>query len=83
VKTNYVSILHGKISEVFESQNVENSHFDVTFVVDERELYAHKFILVSVSDPFNAMLSDRWARSKDKSIKIENHSFEEFYQFLC
>uniref|UniRef100_A0AC35FXB7 BTB domain-containing protein n=1 Tax=Panagrolaimus sp. PS1159 TaxID=55785 RepID=A0AC35FXB7_9BILA len=66
----------------FKSQNAETSNFDVTFEIGGKKLFAHRFILMPVSEYLNAMLSDRWS-NKNEMIKIESFTYDNFYQFLC
>uniref|UniRef100_A0A914Q825 BTB domain-containing protein n=1 Tax=Panagrolaimus davidi TaxID=227884 RepID=A0A914Q825_9BILA len=66
----------------FKSQNVETGNFDVTFEIEGKKLFAHRFILMPVSEYLNAMLSDRWSNKND-IIKIESFTYDNFYQFLC
>uniref|UniRef100_A0A914QC93 BTB domain-containing protein n=1 Tax=Panagrolaimus davidi TaxID=227884 RepID=A0A914QC93_9BILA len=66
----------------FKSQDLEIGNFDVTFEIEGKKLFAHRFILIPVSEYMNAMLSDRWS-NKDEIIKIESYSYDNFYQFLC
>uniref|UniRef100_A0AC34FY11 BTB domain-containing protein n=1 Tax=Panagrolaimus sp. ES5 TaxID=591445 RepID=A0AC34FY11_9BILA len=67
--------------EVFKQQNLEAGRFDVTFEIEGKQLHAHKFILTSVSGPFDAWLTDRWT-AKDAVIKVEDYSYDCFYQFV-
>uniref|UniRef100_A0A914QS09 BTB domain-containing protein n=1 Tax=Panagrolaimus davidi TaxID=227884 RepID=A0A914QS09_9BILA len=66
---------------IFKSQDHENGHFDVTFEIDGKKLFANKFMLTSVSETLKAMLSDRWTK-KDEAVKIEDYSYDNFYEFL-
>uniref|UniRef100_A0AC34G309 BTB domain-containing protein n=1 Tax=Panagrolaimus sp. ES5 TaxID=591445 RepID=A0AC34G309_9BILA len=66
---------------IFQSQDLKNSHFDVKFLIDGKELYAHKFVITSVSKTMDAWLCDRWS-SKDEDIIIETYSYHNFYQFI-
>uniref|UniRef100_A0A914QPI9 BTB domain-containing protein n=1 Tax=Panagrolaimus davidi TaxID=227884 RepID=A0A914QPI9_9BILA len=66
----------------FKSQNAETGNFDVTFEIEGKKLFAHRFILMPVSEYLNAMLSDRWS-NKDDIITIESFTYDNFYQFLC
>uniref|UniRef100_A0A914Q2H7 BTB domain-containing protein n=1 Tax=Panagrolaimus davidi TaxID=227884 RepID=A0A914Q2H7_9BILA len=67
--------------EIFKSQDPDNGHFDITFEIEGKKLYANKFILTPCSETLKAMLSDRWS-NKDESVKIEAYSYDNFYQFL-
>uniref|UniRef100_A0AC34FNN5 BTB domain-containing protein n=1 Tax=Panagrolaimus sp. ES5 TaxID=591445 RepID=A0AC34FNN5_9BILA len=67
--------------KVFKSQDLETGRFDVTFELDGKKLYAHQFILTSVSETMDAWLSTRWT-TKDEVIKISDYSFNDFYEFL-
>uniref|UniRef100_A0A914PWT4 BTB domain-containing protein n=1 Tax=Panagrolaimus davidi TaxID=227884 RepID=A0A914PWT4_9BILA len=66
---------------IFKSQDHENGHFDVTFEINGKKLFANKFILTPVSETLKAMLSDRWS-NKDEAVKIEDYSYDNFYEFL-
>uniref|UniRef100_A0AC35G9J1 BTB domain-containing protein n=1 Tax=Panagrolaimus sp. PS1159 TaxID=55785 RepID=A0AC35G9J1_9BILA len=68
--------------KIFKSQDQENGHFDVTFEIDGKKLFANKFMLTSVSETLKAMVSDRWS-IKDEAVKIEDYSYDNFYEFLC
>uniref|UniRef100_A0A914PQ69 BTB domain-containing protein n=1 Tax=Panagrolaimus davidi TaxID=227884 RepID=A0A914PQ69_9BILA len=68
----------------FKSQNQENAQFDVAFRIGSKKIYAHKFFLVSASETFKVMFSDRWKNNvNDIEIEIKNYEYDEFYQFLC
>uniref|UniRef100_A0A914P198 BTB domain-containing protein n=1 Tax=Panagrolaimus davidi TaxID=227884 RepID=A0A914P198_9BILA len=67
--------------KTFELQDPANDHFDVTFEIEGRKLYANKFILTSLSETMASMLSDRWTK-KDQVITIEAYTYDEFYQFI-
>uniref|UniRef100_A0AC34G124 BTB domain-containing protein n=1 Tax=Panagrolaimus sp. ES5 TaxID=591445 RepID=A0AC34G124_9BILA len=78
---NCIYKMQAKRFKVFESQDVEAGHFDVTFELEGRKLHAHKMFLTSVSEPLDAWLSTRWTK-KDEVIKISDYSFNDFYEFL-
>uniref|UniRef100_A0A914PNE9 BTB domain-containing protein n=1 Tax=Panagrolaimus davidi TaxID=227884 RepID=A0A914PNE9_9BILA len=67
--------------KTFKLQDPANEHFDVTFEIEGRKLYANKFILTSVSETMASMLSDRWIK-KDEVVTIEAYSYDNFYQFI-
>uniref|UniRef100_A0A914PTK1 BTB domain-containing protein n=1 Tax=Panagrolaimus davidi TaxID=227884 RepID=A0A914PTK1_9BILA len=67
--------------EIFESQDPENEHFDVTFEIEGKTLLANKLLLTSASEYMNSFLSDRWTK-KDEPVKIEDYSYDNFYEFL-
>uniref|UniRef100_A0A914Q601 BTB domain-containing protein n=1 Tax=Panagrolaimus davidi TaxID=227884 RepID=A0A914Q601_9BILA len=66
--------------EMFKSQNQENGFFDVTFEVEGKLIYAHKFMLASVSEVLERMVSNTWNNAE--TIKIEAYSFNDFFEFL-
>uniref|UniRef100_A0A914PL88 BTB domain-containing protein n=1 Tax=Panagrolaimus davidi TaxID=227884 RepID=A0A914PL88_9BILA len=66
----------------FKSQNQENAQFDVAFRIGSKKIYAHKFFLVSASETFKVMFSDRW-KNNVNDIEIKNYEYDDFYQFLC
>uniref|UniRef100_A0AC35FWJ3 BTB domain-containing protein n=1 Tax=Panagrolaimus sp. PS1159 TaxID=55785 RepID=A0AC35FWJ3_9BILA len=82
LRDSYIYKMLQQRFEVFKSQDPENGHFDVTFVIEGKKLYANKFILTSCSETLKAMISDRWS-NKDEDAKIEAYSYDNFYQFLC
>uniref|UniRef100_A0A914QV17 BTB domain-containing protein n=1 Tax=Panagrolaimus davidi TaxID=227884 RepID=A0A914QV17_9BILA len=65
---------------IFSLQNVESGHFDVTFLFNEKELYAHSFVLWTASEIFETMLFGVWA--KNEPIPITSHSYDDFKEFL-
>uniref|UniRef100_A0A914P983 BTB domain-containing protein n=1 Tax=Panagrolaimus davidi TaxID=227884 RepID=A0A914P983_9BILA len=67
--------------KTFILQDPANEHFDVTFEIEGRKLYANKLILISASETMASMLSDRW-KKKDEVVKIETYSYDNFYEFL-
>uniref|UniRef100_A0A914PZA1 BTB domain-containing protein n=1 Tax=Panagrolaimus davidi TaxID=227884 RepID=A0A914PZA1_9BILA len=66
--------------EIFKSQDQENGYFDLKFEVEGKPIYAHKFMLASVSDVFKRMISDIW--NKKETIEITTNSYNDFYEFL-
>uniref|UniRef100_A0A914P9P5 BTB domain-containing protein n=1 Tax=Panagrolaimus davidi TaxID=227884 RepID=A0A914P9P5_9BILA len=66
--------------QMFKSQNMEESFFDVTFDIEGKLIHAHKFMLASVSEVLKRMVSDTW--NTGETIKIETYSFNDFYEFL-
>uniref|UniRef100_A0A914Q378 BTB domain-containing protein n=1 Tax=Panagrolaimus davidi TaxID=227884 RepID=A0A914Q378_9BILA len=66
--------------QMFKSQNMEESFFDVTFDIEGKQIRAHKFMLASVSEVLKRMVSDMW--NTRETIKIETYSFKDFYEFL-
>uniref|UniRef100_A0A914QI67 BTB domain-containing protein n=1 Tax=Panagrolaimus davidi TaxID=227884 RepID=A0A914QI67_9BILA len=66
--------------EIFKSQDQENGYFDLKFEVEGKIIFAHKFMLASVSDVFKRMISDIW--NKKETIEIETYSYKDFYDFL-
>uniref|UniRef100_A0A914Z723 BTB domain-containing protein n=1 Tax=Panagrolaimus superbus TaxID=310955 RepID=A0A914Z723_9BILA len=81
-KSDYLHKMQTERFKVFQQQDLENGRFDVTFEIDGKKLLAHTFILTSVSETLNSWLSDRWT-TKDAIIKIEDSSYDNFYEFLC
>uniref|UniRef100_A0AC34GNL4 BTB domain-containing protein n=1 Tax=Panagrolaimus sp. ES5 TaxID=591445 RepID=A0AC34GNL4_9BILA len=71
--------------DLFIAQDMETGHFDVTFEVDKKLIYAHKFNLCSASEVFQRQFSKRWSKKaeQNETIKIEHYGYEEFWQFLC
>uniref|UniRef100_A0AC34G2N8 BTB domain-containing protein n=1 Tax=Panagrolaimus sp. ES5 TaxID=591445 RepID=A0AC34G2N8_9BILA len=67
--------------EIFKQQDLENGRFDVTFEIEGKILHAHQFTITSVSETMDAWLSNRWT-SKDEIIKIQDYSYDNFYEFL-
>uniref|UniRef100_A0A914XT00 BTB domain-containing protein n=1 Tax=Panagrolaimus superbus TaxID=310955 RepID=A0A914XT00_9BILA len=67
--------------KIFQQQDVDKGRFDVTFEIEGKHLHAHKFTLTSISKPLDSWLSDRWT-TKDEVVKIEDSSYDEFYEFL-
>uniref|UniRef100_A0AC35F0B5 BTB domain-containing protein n=1 Tax=Panagrolaimus sp. PS1159 TaxID=55785 RepID=A0AC35F0B5_9BILA len=70
------------MGDLFESKN----GVDVTFIVHEKELQAHKWILTSRSAVFKAMLEGPMApedqRHKISDPKITFEDFQRFLKFL-
>uniref|UniRef100_A0A914R840 BTB domain-containing protein n=1 Tax=Panagrolaimus davidi TaxID=227884 RepID=A0A914R840_9BILA len=66
--------------QIFKSQDYKNGAFDLTFDVEGKEIYAHKYMLLSVSEVFNRMVSGTW--NNGESIKIEAYSYNNFYELL-
>uniref|UniRef100_A0A914Z0V0 BTB domain-containing protein n=1 Tax=Panagrolaimus superbus TaxID=310955 RepID=A0A914Z0V0_9BILA len=69
--------------KVFESQDMEKGQFDLVLEIEEKKLYVHKFYLITASETLGAMLSDRWNTTPNEAIKIENYSYDDFYEFMC
>uniref|UniRef100_A0A914P1B5 BTB domain-containing protein n=1 Tax=Panagrolaimus davidi TaxID=227884 RepID=A0A914P1B5_9BILA len=67
--------------KTFKLQDPANDHFDVTFEIEGRKLYANKFILTSLSETMASMLSDRWSK-KDEVVTIEAYTYDNFYEFI-
>uniref|UniRef100_A0A914QRD0 BTB domain-containing protein n=1 Tax=Panagrolaimus davidi TaxID=227884 RepID=A0A914QRD0_9BILA len=67
--------------EIFKSQDPEDEHFDVTFEIGGKTLLANKLLLTSSSEYMNALLSERWTK-KDEPVKIDDYSYDNFYEFL-
>uniref|UniRef100_A0A914XVA5 BTB domain-containing protein n=1 Tax=Panagrolaimus superbus TaxID=310955 RepID=A0A914XVA5_9BILA len=80
-----ICVLQLQKFDLFESQNKETGHFDVTFEIDKKFLHAHKFALAAASKTFQTQFSKRWTEkvNDDEPIKIQNYSYEEFLQLLC
>uniref|UniRef100_A0AC35FY23 BTB domain-containing protein n=1 Tax=Panagrolaimus sp. PS1159 TaxID=55785 RepID=A0AC35FY23_9BILA len=78
----YMCKMQKERCEIFKFQDPETGHFDVIFVVEGKQLYAHKFIITPISEYMNALLSDRW-KTNDEPIRIEPYTFDNFYEFLC
>uniref|UniRef100_A0A914P7B6 BTB domain-containing protein n=1 Tax=Panagrolaimus davidi TaxID=227884 RepID=A0A914P7B6_9BILA len=66
--------------QMFKDQNTEKAYFDVTFDVEGKLIHAHKYMLSSVSDVLQRMISDTWKNGK--TIKTEKNSYNDFYEFL-
>uniref|UniRef100_A0A914ZCZ9 BTB domain-containing protein n=1 Tax=Panagrolaimus superbus TaxID=310955 RepID=A0A914ZCZ9_9BILA len=67
--------------KVFKEQDREKGHLDVAFEIEGKKLHVNKYLLTTASEPLNAWLSDRWS-TKDEVIKIEDYSFDCFYEFI-
>uniref|UniRef100_A0A914NZA3 BTB domain-containing protein n=1 Tax=Panagrolaimus davidi TaxID=227884 RepID=A0A914NZA3_9BILA len=74
--------LQCKRLEIFKLQDLEKGRFDVTFEIEGKKLHAHSFVLTSVSEYMDALLTDRWSK-KDEVVKIESYTYDNFYHFLC
>uniref|UniRef100_A0A914QW10 BTB domain-containing protein n=1 Tax=Panagrolaimus davidi TaxID=227884 RepID=A0A914QW10_9BILA len=72
--------LNNERFETFESQDPENGYFDLKFEVEGKLIHAHKYMLSSVSDVLQRMISDTW--NNGETIKIEKNSYNDFYEFL-
>uniref|UniRef100_A0A914P726 BTB domain-containing protein n=1 Tax=Panagrolaimus davidi TaxID=227884 RepID=A0A914P726_9BILA len=79
---NYIFEMQQERFKIFKSQDLEAGNFDVTFEVEGKKLFGHKFILEPISETLKSMLSDRWT-TKDEPVKIESYSYDNFYEFLC
>uniref|UniRef100_A0AC34FIH9 BTB domain-containing protein n=1 Tax=Panagrolaimus sp. ES5 TaxID=591445 RepID=A0AC34FIH9_9BILA len=69
--------------EIFKSQDGEKGHFDVTFMVGGKKIFANKHVLASISEPLNTMLSNRWFKNEDSVVEIKTCHYAGFHQFLC
>uniref|UniRef100_A0A914P6E4 BTB domain-containing protein n=1 Tax=Panagrolaimus davidi TaxID=227884 RepID=A0A914P6E4_9BILA len=79
---NYIFDMQQERFKIFKSQDLEAGNFDVTFEVEGKKLFGHKFILEPISETLKLMLSDRWT-TKDEPVKIEAYSYDNFYEFIC
>uniref|UniRef100_A0AC35FFZ5 BTB domain-containing protein n=1 Tax=Panagrolaimus sp. PS1159 TaxID=55785 RepID=A0AC35FFZ5_9BILA len=66
--------------QIFKSQDYKDGAFDLTFDVEGKKIYAHKFMILSASEVFKRMISDTW--NYGESIKIEAYSYNDFYELL-
>uniref|UniRef100_A0A914PRX8 BTB domain-containing protein n=1 Tax=Panagrolaimus davidi TaxID=227884 RepID=A0A914PRX8_9BILA len=72
--------LNNERFETYKSQDQENGYFDLKFEIEGKIIFAHKFMLSSVSDVFKRMISDIW--NKKETIEIKTNSYNDFYEFL-
>uniref|UniRef100_A0A914PCC1 BTB domain-containing protein n=1 Tax=Panagrolaimus davidi TaxID=227884 RepID=A0A914PCC1_9BILA len=77
----YIYKMRQERFKTFKLQDPAKEHFDVTFEIEGKKLYAHSFILKPVSETMASMLSDHWTK-KDEVVTIETCSYENFYQFI-
>uniref|UniRef100_A0AC34FGT2 BTB domain-containing protein n=1 Tax=Panagrolaimus sp. ES5 TaxID=591445 RepID=A0AC34FGT2_9BILA len=66
--------------EIFKAQDPKNDDFDIVFEINRKKLYAHKFILSSISPTFKSVLSE-WTKLNEP-IPIKNYTFDDFKEFL-
>lgn len=87
----YVTLFHRACITLAESATSSFTSQQVTIVVgadseDElRTFYAHEKILAKNSDFFAATLRNRWSESKDRIVRLPDHtagSFELFLRFI-
>ncbi|XP_065335408.1 RCC1 and BTB domain-containing protein 1-like [Cloeon dipterum] len=55
---------------------------DVTFIVEERKIHVHKFVLMMKSVVFKKLFLGNWKDSCAKELNIERYSYDSFYAFL-
>jgi len=75
---NPLSLIEKRLHYCFN----EKEFSDVTFLVNNKEIYAHRIILSLVSDTFSAMFRNGFRESHNKEIKIPDVSYESFYAVL-
>ena len=61
-----------KILEGLNSLRLSKSLYDIILVVEDEQLSAHKCVLASLSDYFNAMFSGDLSESKQTQVKINS-----------
>lgn len=62
---------------------LDNASFsDVTFVVEGREIHAHRCILYARSEYFRNMFDSRMRETSEKEITIQNMSYDVFHAVL-
>uniref|UniRef100_A0AC35FLT6 BTB domain-containing protein n=1 Tax=Panagrolaimus sp. PS1159 TaxID=55785 RepID=A0AC35FLT6_9BILA len=68
--------------ELFRSQDLQNGLFDVAFNIGGKIIYAHKFVLGSVSSTLKEKFLLRMRLQNNDPITIDDCSFGDFYDLL-
>lgn len=55
---------------------------DITFVVENKPIYVHSFIVSLRSEHLRRMLSGPWVGVKERRIEIREYSYATFYAYL-
>ncbi|XP_065218083.1 RCC1 and BTB domain-containing protein 1-like isoform X2 [Planococcus citri] len=66
------------LESIFDSQ-VDS---DLTIVIEEKEIFAHKVILKAKSKHFHEMFTNQWKGNDKRVLKIRGYSYDSFRDFL-
>jgi hypothetical protein len=80
LRTSMQAQIAGNLRCLFMEQNP--THSDITFIVHDTPLYAHKSMLLSQSDHFRRMFGSGMKESRDNTIVVQDWSVTAFSQFL-
>uniref|UniRef100_A0AC34EZE6 BTB domain-containing protein n=1 Tax=Panagrolaimus sp. ES5 TaxID=591445 RepID=A0AC34EZE6_9BILA len=67
--------------KVFKAQIPDPEKSDIVFDFHGKNLYAHKFMISTISPTFDSMLASRWAKPNEP-VQIRDYSFDDFKEFL-
>ncbi|XP_046853542.1 RCC1 and BTB domain-containing protein 1-like isoform X2 [Xenia sp. Carnegie-2017] len=70
------------VSEAIALAFNDETTSDVTFIIGEKYVHAHKAILKVRCEYFKTMFQDHWAEDGQNEIKITTYSYPVFYAFL-
>ena len=55
---------------------------DVTFIVEDKKIYAHRCILMARSEPLQIMVNGPMKEGYEDSIEIQDATYDRFFAFL-